>query len=69
MNSSAILLIPEKTDIEFEQVFETWTNNGGAIKRLGKYWIRDEMLAKERIAIYGNQTFALVLAQMPIRSK
>jgi hypothetical protein len=59
-----ILLIPEKTDIEFEQVFATWTGNGGQIRRLGKYWIRDEELSDRRIAIYGNQTFAFVLAQI-----
>jgi len=64
MTEQITLLIPEKTDIEFEQVFETWTRNGGIIKRLGKYWIRDEELAKQRIAIYGNQTFSLVLAQV-----
>ncbi len=59
-----ILLIPEKTDIEFEQVFATWSNNGGLIKRLGKYWIKDETLLNKKIAIYGNQTFAFVLAQI-----
>ena len=64
MTEQITLLIPEKTDIEFEQVFETWTRKGGIIKRLGKYWIRDEELAKQRIAIYGNQTFSLVLAQV-----
>jgi len=64
MTEQITLLIPEKTDIEFEQVFETWTKKGGIIKRLGKYWIRDEELAKQRIAIYGNQTFSLVLAQV-----
>ena len=58
------LLIPEKTDIEFEQVFESWIKNGGHIKRLGKYWIKDEDLARQPIAIYGNQTFSLVLAQI-----
>lgn len=58
------LLIPEKTDPEFEQVFTAWANSGGQIKRLGKYWIKDEELAKQKIAIYGNQAFALVLAQI-----
>lgn len=57
-------MIPEKTDAEFEQVFATWTRKGGIIKRLGKYWIRDEALARQDIAIYGNQAFALVLAQI-----
>lgn len=62
--NKTILLIPEKTDIEFEQVFKTWIDNGGEIKRLGKYWIKDESLKEQNIAIYGNQTFALVLAQI-----
>jgi hypothetical protein len=64
MDRPITLLIPEKTDIEFEQVFATWTKNGGSIKRLGKYWIKDDELAKQRIAIYGNQAFAFVLAQI-----
>ncbi|SKC99269.1 protein of unknown function [Chitinophaga ginsengisegetis] len=59
-----ILLIPEKTDNEFEQIFATWTDSGGTIRRLGKYWVKDEVLTKQPIAIYGNQTFALVLAQI-----
>jgi len=64
MQHPTTLLIPEKTDIEFEQVLATWTNKGGLIKRLGKYWIKDDALAQQPIAIYGNQTFALVLAQI-----
>ena len=62
--NKTILLIPEKTDIEFEQVFKIWTDNGGEIRRLGKYWIKDESLNGQKIAIYGNQTFSLVLAQI-----
>ncbi|MFT3679060.1 MAG: ATP-grasp domain-containing protein [Ferruginibacter sp.] len=64
MDRPTTLLIPEKTDAEFEQVFATWTKNGGQIKRLGKYWVRDEELARQKIAIYGNQAFAFVLAQI-----
>jgi hypothetical protein len=64
MDRPTTLLIPEKTDSEFEQVFATWTNNGGQIRRLGKYWIKDEELARKKIAIYGNQAFAFVLAQI-----
>jgi len=62
--NKTILLIPEKTDIEFEQVFKVWTDNGGEIRRLGKYWLKDESLNGQKIAIYGNQTFSLVLAQI-----
>lgn len=64
MDSQTTLLIPEKTDAEFEQVFATWIKNGGQIKRLGKYWVKDEELGRQKIAIYGNQTFAFVLAQI-----
>lgn len=64
MNTTTTLLIPEKTDPEFVQIFECWTTQGGKIKRLGKYWIKDETLTNRPIAIYGNQTFALVLAQV-----
>lgn len=64
MNKQITLLIPEKADPETEQVFETWTKGGGQIKRLGKYWIKDEELARQKIAIYGNQAFAFVLAQI-----
>lgn len=64
MNTAPVLLIPEKTDIEFEQVVAAYTKRGGRIKRLGKYWVRDEQLATEQITIYGNQAFALVLAQI-----
>jgi hypothetical protein len=64
MNNPVTLLVPEKTDVEFDQVIATWLKRGGAVKRLGKYWIKDETLAQQQIAIYGNQTFALVLAHI-----
>jgi len=64
MDSSISLLIPEKLDIESEQVVAAWTKNGGQVKRLGKFWIKDEELANQPIAIYGNQAFAFVLAQI-----
>ncbi|MDF2192939.1 ATP-grasp domain-containing protein [Paraflavitalea sp. CAU 1676] len=64
MASDTILIIPEKTDIEFDEVLSIWTANGGRVKRLGKYWIKDEELTASKLVIYGNQTFALVLAQI-----
>jgi hypothetical protein len=64
MHTTPILLIPEKTDVEFDQVVAAYTKRGGLVKRLGKYWVKDEQLATERLAIYGNQAFALVLAQL-----
>lgn len=64
MGIPVTLVIPEKTDIEYEEVFSTWIKNGGEIKRLGKFWIKDEALTNKRIAIYGNQAFAFVVAQI-----
>lgn len=64
MSGQITLLIPEKADLEYEQVVTTWTKRGGQLRRLGKYWIRDESLSGQPIAIYGNQTFSLVLAQI-----
>jgi hypothetical protein len=64
MDTSITLLIPSKTDIEQEQVISAWIENGGQVKKLDKFWIKDEELAKQRIAIYGNQAFAFVVAQI-----
>jgi hypothetical protein len=64
MDQSTILLMPEKADAELAKVADAWTNLGGTVMRLGKYWIRDERIAQQPIAIYGNQAFALVLAQL-----
>lgn len=64
MKKQTMLLIPEKADIELEQIFATWTAQGGIIKRLGKYWVKDEEIAQSNIVIYGNQTFSLVLEQL-----
>lgn len=64
MDKSTILLLPEKRDTEFEQLAAAWAGMGGQVKRLGKFWVRDEEIAKYPIAIYGNQAFAMVLAQI-----
>lgn len=59
-----ILLIPEKTDIEFEAVIDSMPVNKGTIRKLGKYWVKDDALMGQPLAIYGNQAFAMVLAQL-----
>ncbi|NML21798.1 ATP-grasp domain-containing protein [Pseudoflavitalea sp. G-6-1-2] len=64
MDTPVTLLIPKKTDIEHEQIFDAWVKNGGKIRRLDKFWIKEEDLSQQRIAIYGNQAFALVVAQL-----
>jgi hypothetical protein len=64
MNKDIVLLVPEKTDEESDRVIAKWLQFGGFIKKLGKYWIRDEDLSTQKIAIYGNQTFSMILAQI-----
>ncbi|MBC9914950.1 ATP-grasp domain-containing protein [Chitinophaga varians] len=59
-----ILLMPEKTDVELEAVAAAWESRGGEVRRLGKYWVRDETIAGRPVAVYGNQAFAFVLAQL-----
>lgn len=34
------------------------------MKQLGKYWVKADDLVGKKMAIYGNQTFALILAQL-----
>jgi len=64
MQELPILLIPEKTDIEFDAVFQAWVDRGATILRMGKYWVKDDRLVNEKIAVYGNPAFAFVLAQL-----
>lgn len=59
-----VLLIPEKTDAETAAVAEAWKRRGGEVRHLGKYWIKDDDLTKIPLAVYGNQTFSLILAQI-----
>jgi hypothetical protein len=59
-----ILLIPEKTDVEFESVITSMHAKNGTTRKLGKYWVKDDTLTGQPLAIYGNQTFAMVLAQL-----
>lgn len=63
-NPLPLLLLPEKSDLEFDQLAAAWINAGAGVKRLGKYWIKDPELEGRAIAIYGNQPFAFVLAQI-----
>lgn len=64
MDTSIVLLVSEKLDAESDEVVEAWRKKGGEVKHLGKYWIKEDNLAVKKIAIYGNQTFALILAQL-----
>lgn len=58
-----ILLIPEKSDTERDLVASTWVEKGGEVLRIGKFWERPN-IHSQRVTIYGNDTFSLVLAQI-----
>lgn len=57
------LLIPHKTDAERDRVAEAWLQAGGHVQRLDKFWEKPDSIASE-VVIYGNDTFAGVVAQV-----
>lgn len=63
MNKSEILIIPDKEDIERDALARVWQQRGGEVLRIGKFWIKPETNNK-RVALYGYDTFCLVLAQL-----
>ena len=62
--SDKILIIPEKSDSETQDVAACWTNRGGLVIKLGKYWVKNDDILFKKLVVYGNQTFSLVLAQI-----
>ena len=64
MRLNSILLIPQKSDEERNSVLKTWIDLGGQGHRLDKFWEKPPELENKKIAVYGNDTFALVIAQI-----
>ncbi|HEX2900562.1 MAG TPA: ATP-grasp domain-containing protein [Bacteroidia bacterium] len=58
------LLVPSKSDQERDRVVQAWKSAGGRVERIEKFWKKPALMADEMVAIYGNDTFALVLAQI-----
>ncbi|MEM6799809.1 MAG: ATP-grasp domain-containing protein [Bacteroidota bacterium] len=58
-----VLIIPAKYDEERESLAASWKKLGGQVQRLDKFWVKPETGAA-KVSIYGNDTFALVLAQV-----
>lgn len=58
-----LLLIPQKSDIELDAVADAWMQKGGALKRIGKFWVKPKV-ANQEVSLYGNDTFCLVLGQI-----
>lgn len=59
-----ILFIPEKFDKERQDVLDTWISLGGVGFKVAKFWQEPIFDKKNKVVIYGNDTFALVLAQV-----
>jgi hypothetical protein len=64
LKTEEILLVPEKTDVEREVVVETWQRLEGSVQRLGRFWEKPAGLEGKKVTIYGNDTFAQVVAQV-----
>jgi hypothetical protein len=64
MRTDTVLLIPQKSDEERNSVLKTWTDLGGQGQRLDRFWEKPAELENKKVAVYGNDTFALVVAQI-----
>jgi len=64
MRTDTILLIPQKSDEERESVLSAWTSLGGKGQKLDKFWEKPADLENKKVAVYGNDTFALVIAEI-----
>ncbi len=58
-----LLLIPDKPDPERDALAAAWKNQGGEVKKIGKFWIKPEV-GNKRVSLYGSDSFCLVLAQI-----
>ena len=50
-------------DVERDSIAKVWEENGGEVLRVGKFWIKPDTKGK-RVALYGFDSFCLVLAQI-----
>lgn len=56
-------MIPDKADPERDSVAIRWTESGGKVVRLGKFWDPPPELKNQTVRVYGNEVFCQVLAQ------
>lgn len=54
--------MPIKPDDERDAVASAWARAGGEVERLGRFWAPPDF-QRERVRLYGNDAFCLVLAQ------
>src|SRR5690606_11387377 len=57
------LIIPAKPDLERDAVADAWEKRGGEIVRLDRFWEVPPDLPASEVALYGNDTFCLVVAE------
>lgn len=55
------LIIPDTPDFERDAVATAWSVRGGDVLRLARFW-EPPTLAPEKVRVYGNDTFCLVVA-------
>lgn len=58
-----VLIVPVKPDVERDAVAAAWEARGGAVLRVDRFWARPDV-EPARTALYGADTFCLVLAQL-----
>jgi hypothetical protein len=63
MKEDILLIIPDKPDEERDILADKWAAQYGAVLRIGKFWIKPDTQGK-KVALYGNDSFCLVLAQI-----
>ncbi len=57
-----VLVIPDKPDVERDDVAAAWLSGGGDVVRVARFW-EPPPVAAQRVRVYGNDTFCMVLAQ------
>ena len=60
--SGLTLLVPDKADLERDQVASAWVRARGEVVRLGAFW-RPPALPASGLRVYGNAVFGEVLSQ------
>lgn len=62
LTAHLVLLIPDKDDVERDSLAAVWEKGGGTVLRLGRFW-DPPTLVRERVRVYGSDSFCLVLQQ------
>jgi hypothetical protein len=61
-HKNLVLLVPEKQDLERDEVARVWCTLYGQVLRVGKFWEPPDV-EPATVRLYGGESFCLVLAQ------